>query len=151
MYKTTYKGRYRVSNPFKYRGNLQDVIYRSSWELKFMKWCDTNDSIQKWGSEIIAIPYKSPLDNKIHRYFVDFYMQVKTTNGVLKTYLIEVKPHKQTIAPEFPGKRTKKYLIESMTYLKNQAKWRAANEYARDRGWEFKIITEYELGITQPK
>ena len=67
MYNATYKGRYRISNPVKYRGNIHDVIYRSSWELKFMKWCDTNISVLEWGSETMVIPYKSPVDSKVHR------------------------------------------------------------------------------------
>jgi len=83
----------------------------------------------------------------MHRYFVDFQIQVKRTDGLLKTYLVEVKPYKQTLPPVYPGRKTQRYITESMTYIKNQAKWKAATEYAKDRGWEFKIITEHELGI----
>ena len=86
MYKETYKGRYRVQNPKKYRGNLSEVVYRSSWELKFMKWCDTNSSVLEWGSETTVIPYKSPVDNKIHRYFVDFYIKLNIFISVYRTH-----------------------------------------------------------------
>ena len=89
MYKATYKGRYRVANPSKYRGDIHDVIYRSSWELKFMKWCDNNVSVLEWGSETMIIPYKSPVDSKVHRYFVDFYIRVKDRHGAITKYLIE--------------------------------------------------------------
>ena len=75
VYKETYKGRYKVSNPKKYKGDLKEVIYRSSWELKFMRWCDYNKNVLEWGSETTIIPYKSPVDSKIHRYFVDFLLK----------------------------------------------------------------------------
>jgi hypothetical protein len=116
---------------------------RSSWETKFASWCDKNPGIIKWSSEETVVPYRCPTDEKIHRYFIDF----KITTSVGKTYLVEVKPAKQTQPPEYPGRRTQRYLVESLTFMKNQAKWKAADAYAKDRGWEFKIITEYELGL----
>ena len=129
--------------PEKYQGDASNVIMRSSWETRFANWCDKNPAIIKWSSEETIIPYRCPTDNKIHRYFVDF----KITTVAGKTYLVEVKPQKQTQPPEFPGKRTQRYLVESLTYMKNCAKWEAAQNFAKDRGWEFKIITEHELGI----
>lgn len=129
--------------PEKYTGDPTTIIMRSSWETKFASWCDKNPSITKWSSEETVIPYRCPTDEKIHRYFVDF----KITTSVGKTYLVEVKPSKQTQPPEYPGRRTQRYLVESLTFMKNQAKWKAADEYAKDRGWQFKIITEYELGL----
>ena len=119
------------------------IILRSSWEVKFALWCDKNPSVVKWNSEETVIPYRCPTDNKIHRYFVDF--RITLSNG--KTYLVEIKPAAQTEPPVFPGRRTQRFLAESLTFVKNQAKWKAATEYAKDRGWEFKIITEYELGL----
>ena len=121
---------------------------RSSWETRFASWVDKNPQVVKWSSEETIIPYRCPTDNKIHRYFVDFKIQVRGKDNLLRTYLVEVKPAKQTQPPVYPGKRTQKYLTESLTYLKNQAKWKAATEYCKDRGWEFKIITEHELGLT---
>lgn len=129
--------------PQKYVGDPTNIVMRSSWETMFANWCDKNPSILKWSSEETIIPYRCPTDDKIHRYFVDF--KITTSNG--KTYLVEVKPAKQTQPPVFPGRRTQRYLTESLTFMKNQAKWKAATEYCKDRGWEFKIITEHELGI----
>lgn len=129
--------------PQKYAGDPTNIIMRSSWETMFANWCDKNPSIIKWSSEETIIPYRCPTDNLIHRYFVDFKITVK--DG--KTYLVEVKPKAQTMPPVYPGKRTKRYLTESMMFIKNQAKWDAARNYCADRGWQFKIITEQELGL----
>ena len=145
--KMYYKRKYTPINPEKYVGNYTNIIMRSSWETQFAKWCDMNPSIVKWSSEETIVPYRCPTDNKIHRYFIDFKITVQDSGGNKKTYLIEVKPSKQCSPPEFPGRRTKRYLVESATFIKNQAKWKAANEYALDRGWQFKIITEYDLGL----
>lgn len=143
----SYKGRFRPSNYQKYKGDPTNIIYRSLWELKFMNWCDKNENILEWGSEEFWIPYVSPVDNRVHRYFPDFYVKVKEQNGAIKRYVIEVKPLKQTVEPQPPKRRTKKYLYEAMEYAKNQAKWKAAREFCEDRRYEFKIITEKELGI----
>lgn len=143
----SYKGRFRPSNYQKYKGDPTNIIYRSLWELKFMNWCDKNENILEWGSEEFWIPYLSPIDNRVHRYFPDFYLKVKEQNGAIKKYVIEVKPLKQTVEPQPPKRRTKKYLYEAMEYAKNQAKWKAAREFCEDRRYEFKIITEKELGI----
>ncbi len=138
-----HKRRYVPVFPEKYNGDPTNIIMRSSWETKFASWCDKNPGIIKWSSEETVVPYRCPTDEKIHRYFIDF----KITTSVGKTYLVEVKPAKQTQPPEYPGRRTQRYLVESLTFMKNQAKWKAADAYAKDRGWEFKIITEYELGL----
>ena len=142
-----HKRKFIPTNPQKYAGNVSNIIMRSSWETRFASWCDRNPSIIKWSSEETVVPYLCPTDNKVHRYFIDFKIQVSTRDGLLKTYLIEVKPSKQTVQPVFPGRKTQKYLAESIMFVKNQAKWKAASEYAKDRGWEFKIITEHDLGI----
>ena len=139
-----HKRKYTPIFPEKYTGDPTNIIMRSSWETMFASWCDKNPSVVKWSSEETIIPYRCPTDNHIHRYFVDFKITVNTG----KTYLVELKPYKQTQLPEYPGKRTQRYLIESLTFMKNQAKWEAATNYAKDRGWEFKIITEHELGLT---
>ena len=131
----------------KYAGDPTNIIMRSSWETRFAMWCDRNPNVVKWSSEETIIPYRCPTDNLIHRYFVDFKIQVKTKDNTLKTYLIEVKPEKQTLPPEYPGRQTQRYIQESFMYIKNQAKWAAARSFAKDRGWEFKIITENELGL----
>jgi hypothetical protein len=143
----SYKGKFRPSNYQKYKGDPTNIIYRSLWELKFMNWCDKNENILEWGSEEFWIPYVSPIDNRVHRYFPDFYLKVKEQNGSIKKYVIEVKPLKQTVEPQPSKRKTKKYLYEAMEYAKNQAKWKAAREFCEDRRYEFKIITEKELGI----
>lgn len=148
MYKGIYKGKYRVLNPTKYRGDFREVIYRSSWELKFMKWCDTNPSVVEWGSETMIIPYKSPVDNKLHRYFVDFYIKVKSMDGKITKYLIEIKPERFTKPPAIPKRQTKKFIEEVFQYGVNQAKWKSANDFCQDRGMKFMILTEKDLGIT---
>ena len=147
MYKATYKGRYRVINPSKYRGDSQDVTYRSSWELKFMKWCDTNPSVLEWGSETIVIPYTSPVDNRVHRYFVDFYIKVQDRNGKINRYLVEIKPAKFTKPPEIPARKTRRFVQEVFQYGTNQAKWKAADEYCIERSMKFLVLTEIDPGI----
>ena len=142
-----YKGKYYPSFPRKYKGDPTNIIYRSLWERKFMVYCDKNQNILEWASEEIAIPYRSPIDNRVHRYFPDFYMKVKETNGKIKNYVIEVKPAKQTIPPKKPKRQTKGYIREAYEYARNQAKWKMAKEFCADRQWEFKVVTEKELGI----
>lgn len=147
MYRKTYQGAYRVKNPKKYKGDITKVIYRSSWELKFMNWCDNNESVLEWGSEIAVIPYISPVDNRAHRYFVDFYMKLQDKHGVVRKYLIEIKPKKFTQEPKKPSKVTKHFIEEVYTYGVNQAKWKAATEFCEDRKWQFLVLTEDDLGV----
>ena len=142
-----YKGKYKVRCPYKYKGDPTKIIYRSLWELKFMRYCDTNINILEWGSEEMYVWYRSPVDNRAHRYFPDFYIKTKESNGKIKKYIIEVKPKRQTKPPAKPKRQTKGYLREAFEYAKNQAKWKAANEWCIDRGFEFKVLTENELGI----
>ena len=147
MYKETYKGRYRIENIKKYKGDISDVIYRSSWELKFMRWCDSNPSVLEWGSETVIIPYRSPVDNNIHRYFVDFYIKIKDKDNKVLKYLIEIKPEKFTKPPPIPQKKTKSFIQEVFNYGINQSKWKAASSFCDDRGWKFLVLTERDLGI----
>ena len=143
----SYKGRYSPSSPQKYKGNPSNIIYRSLWERKFMVFCDLSENIVEWGSEEIVIPYRSPIDNRVHRYFPDFYVKLRETTGKIKKYIIEVKPKKQLKPPVKPKRQTKGYLREAYEYARNQAKWHAAVEYCKDRFYEFKVMTEDELGI----
>jgi|TARA_Y100000004_G_scaffold159254_1_gene186021 hypothetical protein len=142
-----YKGKYKPSYPKKYKGDPTNIVYRSLWERKFMVYCDKNERILEWGSEELALPYRSPLDNRIHRYFPDFYIKVVENNGQIQKYLIEIKPKKQTIEPKVKKTKTKGYIYEVTEWAKNQAKWKVAQEFCEDRRWKFKIITEDELGI----
>ena len=142
-----YSGKYRPLNRKKYKGDPTNIIYRSLWELKFMKYCDSNENVLEWGSEEIVIPYISPLDNRVHRYFPDFYVRVRSKTGRIEKLIIEIKPLKQTAPPKKQSRRTKKYITEVTTYAVNEAKWAAAKEYCKDRQWQFKILTEKELRI----
>jgi hypothetical protein len=143
----SYKGKYRPIHPEKYKGDPTNIIWRSLWERKFCVYCDSNTNIIEWQSEEFCIPYRSPIDNKVHRYFPDFFIKYKDTDGKIKSSLIEVKPLRQTAPPAKPKRQTKKYLSEAFEYAKNQAKWQAAREYCKDRMWEFKVLTEKELNI----
>ena len=142
----TLKGKYKPKNPDKYLGDPTNIIYRSSWERQCMVYFDNNPNILQWGSEEIIVPYRSPIDNRIHRYFTDFVIRAKQANGKVQTTIIEVKPKKQTQPPKTQSRKTKRYLTEVTTYLVNEAKWKAASEYCKDRNWKFQIITENELG-----
>tara|TARA_B100001113_G_scaffold52605_1_gene38610 strand:- start:145 stop:579 length:435 start_codon:yes stop_codon:yes gene_type:complete len=140
-------GKFRPSNIKKYRGDYRNIIYRSSWEKVFMAYCDKNDNIIEWGSEEVIIPYRSPLDNRLHRYFPDFYVKVKDNSGKPKKYIIEVKPKRQCTEPKIQKTKNRKYVREVMEYAKNQAKWDAAKDWCKDRMMEFKILTEDNLGV----
>lgn len=142
----SYKGKFTPQNPQKYNGNPDNIIYRSSWELRCMKWFDDNPNIIWWSSEELAIPYYSPVDQRMHRYFPDFIIKVKRKDDTIMTYVVEVKPEAQTKKPT-QKRKTKQYIRESITYVVNQMKWKAADEFCHAHGWEFKIVTEKDLGI----
>lgn len=144
----SYQGSFRPRNPEKYQGNPNNIVYRSLWELKLMRYLDDHSEVISWGSEEVAIPYRSPVDGKIHRYFPDFVVKKKNKDGTSSTIMIEVKPRAQTIEPKVQKKATKKYINEVMTWGVNQAKWKAAENYCQDRMWKFQLMTEKELGIS---
>jgi hypothetical protein len=142
-----YSGRFTPKNPQKYVGDPNNIIYRSSWEVKVMDWLDRNDDVISWQSEETIVPYNSPIDGKWHRYFPDFLVKVRTKDGKFKTMMLEVKPKKET-QPPAPQKRiTEQYIRAVKTWGVNESKWKAAIEYCLDRGWEFRLITEDHLGI----
>jgi hypothetical protein len=144
------QGYFSPANPEKYMGDITKIIYRSSWEKKFMTMCDSSHLVINWSSEPVAINYISPLDQKVHRYFVDFFCSVKTNNDDVKKYLIEIKPKKQTV---FEAKNPKtfktkeRYMEHLKTVVINKAKWAAASEYASNLGYEFKVWTEENLNM----
>jgi hypothetical protein len=135
-----YQGKFTPKNPSKYTGNPSNIVFRSSWERALMRFCDRKDCVKKWSSETCVVPYISPVDNKYHRYFIDF--QITFSTG--ETYLIEVKPSAQTKAPT-SKRKTKRFVQEVMTYGVNQAKWEAADKYAKDRNQKFAVWTEHSL------
>jgi hypothetical protein len=142
-----YSGKFTPRNPKKYVGDHKNIIYRSSWECRVMDWLDRNPSIVSWASEELIVPYISPIDGRYHRYFPDFLVKVLTKDGKTKTLILEIKPKKQAVEPQKKKRVTKQYIQEVATWSVNQAKWKAAEEYALDRGWEFKVLTEEHLGL----
>ena len=142
-----YKGFFKPLNPSKYRGDPTNIVYRSRWELVYMSRLDKDPNIIEWSSEEHVIPYRSPIDNRIHRYFVDFYIKKKMPDGKTKCALIEIKPKAQTRPPAVINKPNKRYINEVMTWGVNEAKWKAATEFCKDRGWDFEILTEDHLGL----
>jgi hypothetical protein len=141
------KGKFKPKNPNKYKGNPTEIVWRSSWELKLMLYLDEHKDVISWGSEEVIIPYRSPIDGKVHRYFPDFIVTKINKEGKKETSIIEVKPEYQTKPPKKKSKVTKTYITEVKTWGINEAKWKAALEFCKDRGWSFHIFTEKELGI----
>lgn len=148
-----YQGKFKPRNPHKYMGDPSNIIYRSGWELRLMSYLDKHENVLKWGSEELIIPYRSPIDGKLHRYYTDFIVKQINNKGERETVVIEVKPKAQTIPPDMKNAQTKtgrasaKYINEVKTWGINQAKWKAAAAYCDDRGWKFQIMTEDQLGI----
>ena len=140
------KGKFRPKNPQKYKGDANNIIYGSTWEIKVMNYLDDNPNVIWWGSEELPIPYLNPVDKKKHRYFPDFIAKMRKSDGTVMTYVIEVKPERQTQPPK-QKRKTKTFLQEAITYEINKAKWYAAEEFCKDHGWQFQILTEKHLGI----
>ncbi len=136
----SYKGRYKIKNPDKYAGDPTKVVYRSLWERNAFRWCEDNPKVKLWNSEEVVVPYVSTVDKKLHRYFVDLLIQMDDK----QTYLVEIKPKNQTIAPK-KRRKTKKYINEVLTYAKNNDKWEAADQFAKHKGWKFQVWTEETL------
>ena len=143
-----YSGQYKPVNYQKYKGDLVGSFTDHLGRLMFMKYCDREENVLEWGSEEIIIPYRCPTDGRVHRYYPDFYVKVRDKDGSLKKYIVEVKPKKQTKPPKTPQRKTKKYLQEVNTFMKNTAKWKAAKNYCDDRRMDFLILTEDHLGIS---
>lgn len=138
------QGIYKPTFPEKYKGTLP-IVYRSGLELQFSRWCDRNQNVIQWGSESVVIPYISPLDGKLHRYFIDYVLSLKVKEEI-KKYIVEVKPSKQTQPPTNSGnKKRSTILYEQVQYAKNMAKWDAAKKWAEKRSWNFIVITEKDI------
>lgn len=139
-----HQGTYRPTNQNKFIGG-KTCIYRSGLELKFFKWCDRTPTVLKWGSECITVPYFDKVQNKNRTYYVDNFVVIKEGENIVK-YLVEIKPSKQTVAPNPKSKMKKAALLyEQAQYLTNTCKWEAARKYANNIGAKFIIITEKEL------
>lgn len=145
-----YKGIFQPRNPQKYKGDPTKIVYRSRWELVVMARLDQHPDVIEWSSEEIIVQYVSPIDNRWHRYFPDFFVKKRAPDGSIQCDMIEIKPFKQTQPPavlESKNAKSRRYINEVMTWGINSAKWKAARAYCEDRGWNFVIITERELNL----
>lgn len=141
----SYKGRYKVKNPQKYKGDPTNVIYRSSLELKLMNYLDMHPDVLEWSSEEFFIPYISPIDGRFHRYFPDFSVKRRDKNGNVDKIVIEIKPSTQTRPPEKKSKVTRRYITDVKNWGVNNAKWKACQEFCDEKNWKFQILTEREI------
>lgn len=141
------RGRFIPKNPQKYVGNVNNILWRSSWELAFMKWLDQNPSILRYGSEELAIPYLNPIDLKVHRYFPDIVVLYKHKDGSIRKEIVEIKPYKETVPTPKMTER------DAQALMVNQAKWKAAADFAALHGSSFRVITEKTLwpGVNKRK
>lgn len=143
------QGIFRPINENKYVGDINNIVYRSSWEKKFLQWCDARDAVLSYSSEETVVPYYFPIDQKMHRYFVDFHVKMINNKGAVEELLVEIKPHKETIKPIPPKNNNRKavtrYNTEVTTYIKNQCKWESASKYAKERNMKFVVLTEHQL------
>lgn len=153
-YSKAYSGRFRPKNPSKYKGDPTKIIYRSMWEFKFFRHVDMHPDVVWWQSEEVIVPYMSPIDGRRHRYFPDVIVNRKIADGSTRTMMIEIKPAAQSRPPDRSkmkdtktGRVSRRYLNEVKTWGINEAKWKAARSYCADRGWDFAIYTEHELGL----
>ena len=142
-----YSGKFSPKNTNKYLGDPTNIWYRSLWERRVMVHLDENPNVIEWSNEEIVIPYLSPIDGKMHRYFPDFFVRTRNKKGMLEGTIIEVKPASQSVPPKPKKRITKQYINEVMTYGVNEAKWKAATNYCDNRGWKFVVVTEKDLGI----
>ena len=140
-----HQGIFKPKNPSKYRGDVTNIVYRSGWELRLMSHFDLHPGVIWWSSEEKAIPYVSPVDGRVHRYFPDFIICVIDAQNKKQTIMVEVKPYAQTQEPVKKNKINKRYINEVFTWGVNQEKWKQAKLYCEDRGWSFKVMTEKEI------
>ena len=149
-----HQGLFQPKFPHKYKGNIRNIVFRSGWEARVFKYLDESPSIIQWSSEEIMIPYvdKAKIsENYPHgtprRYFPDIWVRYKARDGSVREMLWEIKPYKETKEPKVPKRRTRRFINEVLTYGTNTSKWEAAQEYCKKRGWEFRVLTEKDLGF----
>jgi hypothetical protein len=147
-----YSGRFRPKNPSKYKGDVTKIQWRSLWELKLMRKFDEHPDIVEWQSEEVIVPYLNPVKGKTSRYYPDFVIKKRIEENKYQIIMIEVKPKKQTVAPDpanknktRTGRVSRRFLNEAATYAINEAKWKAAQRYCNERGWVFAIMTEDQI------
>ena len=138
------QGIFKPIHPEKYIGNVNNIMYRSGLEKKYMLYFDNNTNVLNWSSEEVVIPY-TQVDGTRHRYFVDFFVKVKTKDGTIKQFLVEIKPYDQCFPPKTPKRVTKAFKERIKTFFVNQSKWEAAKKSAEKNGMTFIILTERDL------
>ena len=139
-------GFFHPRNPKKYVGDLNKIVFRSSWEKDFMDFLDNNTMVKRWGSEIISIPYIKPTTGRVHKYYPDFYVEyINRKTGKIVQDLVEVKPDKQIRKPTTRGKSKKTQLYEAITWSVNMAKWRSAQLYCDKYGFNWKVLSENDI------
>lgn len=140
------QGYFTPRNPEKYKGDITKIIYRSSWELKFLSYCDENDRVVEYASEPIGIPYWNSILKKESTYWIDCYMVTRNQDETTTKWLIEIKPNKYLTPPEPPTRLTEKqtlaYARDAKTFIINDSKFKAARAYAAKNNMRFGIITE---------
>ncbi len=147
------QGYYKPEHPEKYIGNVGEIIFRSSWERKFMIYCDRNPDILNWSSETLYINYINPLNNKENKYYPDFLVKMKT-NEEVKMILIEIKPSKQVQRPILRSNKSKhiqEYNSMMANYVINISKWKAAKDYSDKNDFVFLLITEKDQPLASKK
>jgi len=140
-----YKTKYKPQNISKYIGDPTKIVCRSLWERRVCRYLDENKNVLQWGSEELRIPYYSPTDKRIRGYFPDFIVEMLKKDGSAMTYILEIKPKKQTKPPPPKNKKNKSYIQEQITFSINEAKWNAAKNFCREKGWRFLILTEDDI------
>jgi hypothetical protein len=134
-----FRARFIPKNPQKYVGDVDAIFARSTWEVSVMKYFDSHQDVLRWGSEEIVIPYLSPLDNKVHRYFPDFFVEYLDKDGNLLKEIVEVKPLHESEERFAKNDRSKDALAV------NEAKWKSASIFCEQRGMKFRVLTEKSI------
>lgn len=138
------QGYYTCKNPDKYVGDLSKIVYRSSWEFKFLRWCDNTPAVKKFSSEPFSIPYLDPVDKRVHNYFIDYWMELEKEDGTLQRWIVEVKPARHVAMPDPPKNQTAKSLANHISQvkrvMKNIAKFQAARNYAKQQKMKFAVL-----------
>lgn len=142
MSRRPYKGQFtNFTNPKKYLGDIENCIYRSSWERNAFRWCDLNEDIVEWASEELSLYYTNPITGRKHKYYPDLFIVMQDGTKVV----VEIKPKNQTMRPETPVRKTKRFVEATQTYITNLAKWEAAEKVCAKNNFKFQIWTEETL------
>lgn len=133
------QGRFEMKNPDKYVGK-KTPLARSSWEFVFMRMLDEHQGVINWASESIQIPYRDPLTSRQTIYVPDFFIVYQDKNGQKHAEVVEVKPSNHTLR-----EKVGKSLYNQEQYIKNLAKWEAANAWCKQQGIRFRVINEDDI------